>query len=233
VQPPHILIVEDEQVTREVLAALLRSEGYRVSCAASGVEMDRILEQDSPDVVLLDICLPGRDGFELGKSLRRRSNAGIIFVTARQESENRIEGLEIGGDDYVTKPFDERELLARVRALLRRLPLSTGDASRKIYRFEGWTLDDQRRLLIDPTDHPVELTTAEYDLLLALVRSAGHALKRTQLLENVSNREWNPTDRTVDVLVSRLRRKLGRTQAGTRFIVSIRLVGYMFAAEVT
>jgi two-component system torCAD operon response regulator TorR len=230
--PPHILIVEDDKLTREVLAALLRSAGYRVSCAENGAQMESALSSGSPDLVLLDICLPGRNGLELGKELRERSDAGIIFVTGQRDSENRIEGLDLGADDYVTKPFDERELLARVRALLRRLPLRPADRSRKVYRFEGWVLDDRKRLLIDATGQPVELTTAEYDLLHAMVRNPGVALTRSQLLENVSRRQWNPTDRTVDVLVSRVRRKLGKSRNGQPFIVSIRLVGYMFTGQI-
>lgn len=229
----HILVVEDEPVTRTKLAGYFEKEGYRVSELASGEEMLALLENSRADLVLLDINLPGEDGLFLTRWLRGQSEIGIILVTGRTDEIDRIVGLEMGADDYVTKPFNYRELLARVKNLLRRIAAVTEAPSSVVKSFAGWVFDLQTRRLTSPGGKRVELTRAEYELLAAFVKHPGIVMSRDRLLDNVSHRKWDPNDRTIDVLVRRLRQKIEAEPTEPDFIVTAHGEGYLFAAKVT
>ncbi|MBF0417096.1 MAG: response regulator [Magnetococcales bacterium] len=228
----HLLIVEDEPVTREFLAACLEKEGYVVTRVECGAEMWRCLDAAAVDLVLMDINLPDEDGFSLTRSLRQRSDIGIILVSARNEDLDRIVGLELGADDYVVKPFNDRELLLRVKNLLRRTrrQRQEEEVANSRYRFHGWTLDTERRRLTSPAGDVVPLTNGEYQLLSVFVRRPGRVFTRDQLLEAVSSRDWMPNDRTIDVLVNRLRRKINESSV-PRMLVTVHGVGYQFLWE--
>lgn len=231
----HILVVEDEPIARGLLTGYFRNEGYRVSETDRGDHVVDRLAADPAELVLLDIRLPGVDGLTLTRTLRATSDVGIILVTSKKDLTDRIVGLEMGADDYVTKPFESRELLARARNLIRRVrhaPPAQGAPPASLC-FDGWRLEPGRRLLHDPAGAEVRLTESEYQLLNALLGSAGRTLTRDQLLSRLNGRDWAPTDRTVDVLLGRLRRKLGEDPARPRLIVTVRGSGYSFTAGVT
>jgi two-component system torCAD operon response regulator TorR len=229
----HILIVEDEQVSRAVLAAYLNKEGYKVTEAANGDEMDQALARRRYDLILLDINLPGRDGLSLLRALRARSDLGIILVTAKSDAVDRVVGLELGADDYVVKPYEQRELLARVKNILRRTTRSHDDPDMRSHHcFEGWTLHTGRRQLTDPNGAAVPLTTGEFNLLAVLVGQPQRVFSRDRLLDAVSNREWAPSDRSVDVLIGRLRKKIEADPTQPRLLVTVRNVGYVFTPDV-
>lgn len=229
----HILVVEDEPVTRTKLVGYFENEGYRVSGLASGEEMLALLETQSADLVLLDINLPGEDGLFLTRWLRGQSEVGIILVTGRTDEVDRIVGLEMGADDYVTKPFNYRELLARAKNLIRRVvALRDVQKPESVKRFAGWAFDLALRRLTSPAGQRVELTRAEYELLAAFVKHPGIVMSRDRLLDNVSHRKWDPNDRTIDVLVRRLRQKLEDDPTAPEFIATAHGEGYLFTAEV-
>jgi len=231
-RPFHVLIVEDDAVTRAKLAGYLEVAGHRVSEAADGEEMRAVLARDPADLLLLDINLPGEDGLGLARQLRDRSEIGIILVTSRTDEVDRIVGLELGADDYVTKPFNPRELLARVKSLLRRCSgsSSAGDGERR--RFAGWDFDRRTRRLVAPDGRRVPLTRAEYELLSAFAERPGMVLSRDRLLQKVTHRSWEPNDRSIDVLVRRLRQKLEQDPARPELIITAHGEGYIFAAEI-
>lgn len=227
----HILIIEDDLVTRSLLVAYFEKAGYQVSEAENGHQMWEKLDINEMDLVLLDINLPGEDGFSLTRALRAQSDIGIILVTARKEDVDRIVGLELGADDYVVKPFNERELLVRVKNLLRRtIKLRVDEEIVTRYPFNGWSLDAERRRLTTPDGELVSLTNGEYQLLIVFVRRPGRVFTRDQLLDAVSSREWMPNDRTIDVMVNRLRRKLNET-TNPRMLITVHGVGYQFVVE--
>ncbi|MEX0924037.1 MAG: two-component system response regulator TorR [Rhodovibrionaceae bacterium] len=228
----HILVVEDDPVTRAKLAGYLEAAGHRVGEAADGNEMRRILAKDPAELLLLDINLPGEDGLELTRELRARSEIGIILVTGRTDDIDRVVGLEIGADDYVTKPFNSRELLARVKAVLRR-SVAQQRAESPLRRFGPWSFDMRARKLSSDSGAHLPLTRAEYELLSVLVDRPGRVLTRERLLTRVTHRSWEPNDRTVDVLVRRLRRKIESDPKNPEIIVTVHGEGYLFAAEVT
>jgi two-component system torCAD operon response regulator TorR len=230
----HLLIVEDEPVTRTRLVEYFRGEGYRVTAAENGAAMRQVVEAMPVDLVLLDINLPDEDGLVLAREQRSRSQAGIILVTGRADEVDRIVGLEVGADDYVTKPFNLRELLARVKNLLRRIDAArVPDENNAIKQFAGWRFDIPRRRLTSSAGEPVALTRGEYQLLVALVNHPGIVLSRDRLLENITHRSWSPSDRTVDVLIRRLRQKIETTPADPEIIVTVHGEGYVFTAEVS
>lgn len=222
----HILIVEDDPVTRLKLAKYFAGEGFRVSQAGDGVEMRRILDRDPASILMIDVNLPGEDGLRLTREQRERSDVGIILVTGRGEPVDRIVGLEIGADDYVTKPFEPRELLARVKNLIARIERGKAAADIGNLAFAGWRLDLGRRLLFDPQDQPVELTRSEFKLIALLARHPGQILTRDRILREIANREWDAADRTADVLVRRLRRKLRDDGRNPRIILTSHSEGY-------
>ena len=231
----HILVVDDQQEVRDVVAEYLTAEGYRVSTAHDGAGMRRVLSQSPVDLVILDLMLPGEDGLALARALRSESGIGIIILTGRGEIVDRIIGLEMGADDYLPKPFHPRELLARVKAVLRRAHDRTGDlpnAARLRLRFAGWNLDLSSRELLSPAGTEVRLTTGEFDLLAAFVNNANQVLSRDRLLDLARNREAGPFDRTIDVQVGRLRRKLEDDPQNPTLIKTVRGSGYIFTPPV-
>lgn len=232
-EPDHILIVEDEPITREQLVAYFEDEGYRVSSTGSGDEVQKIVENTDVILVLLDIKLPGKDGLTLTREIRAHSDIGIILVTSKQEQIDRILGLESGADDYVTKPFDPRELLSRARNLIRRVQIQQKQRKRNHMRtFDGWSLDLNKRELTTPEGEAIQLSAGEYQLLLAFMEQAGEVMNRDQLMNRIRNREWFPDDRYIDVLVGQLRKKLGERAANAKIIATIHGTGYLFTPEV-
>ena len=228
----HILVVEDDPVTRTKLAGYFESEGYRVSEAEDGQAMWARLAGEAVDLILLDINLPGEDGLYLTRQLRGQFDIGIILVTGRTDEVDRIVGLEMGADDYVTKPFNQRELFARVKNLLRRTEGATA-ARGQAKRFAGWHCDLQRRRLSGAEDQVVPLTRAEFELLSAFLRQPGVVLSRDRLLAQVTHRNWEANDRTIDVLVGRLRKKIEADPKTPEIILTAHGEGYLFASEVT
>ena len=228
----HVLIVEDDEVARTKLAGYLETAGHRVSEAIDGRGLRRVLASDPVDLVLLDINLPGEDGLELTRFIRASHDLGIILVTGRTDDVDRIVGLEIGADDYITKPFNPRELLARVKALLRRTTARAPSVS-ETKTFSGWRFGTRSRRLVSPGGDKVALTRAEFELLKALVSRPGTVLTRERLVGCITHRSWDPSDRTVDVLVRRLRRKLEADPKSPELIITAHGEGYMFAAEVS
>jgi two-component system, OmpR family, response regulator len=230
----HVLIVDDDSETRTLLTDFFQKRGLSVSVAADGDEMRATIRRKPVDVVILDVMLPGANGFDLCRELRAHSPVPIIMLTAVTETTDRVVGLEIGADDYVPKPFDPRELLARIRAVLRRFdPASTAvRTAPQIYRFAGWTLDCARRRLMAPDSVRVELTNAEFNLLQAFVRSAQRVLTRDQLIELAGGETGYSYDRSVDILISRLRRKMEDNPRTPKLIRTIRGGGYQFVPEV-
>jgi len=232
VTAPNILLVEDDPALRLLTARGLQEHGFRVRPAGAAPEMWAALEAGGTDLILLDIMLPGTSGIELCKAVRRVSDVPIIFISARGSETDRVVGLELGADDYLSKPFSTRELVARVRAVLRRPPLHRRDGSESgMMRFAGWTLSLPRRELTSPTGASVELTGAEFDLLVALCENAGRVIARERLIELSRTRLGDSSDRSVDVLVSRLRRKLG-DEGHPAPILTVRGVGYMLNVAV-
>jgi len=229
--PAHIVIVEDDPVTRAKLAAYFTAEGYRVSEAEDGADLREILASRPADLLMIDINLPGEDGLKLTREQRERSEVGIILVTGRTDTVDRIVGLEIGADDYVTKPFDQRELLARVKNLLRRVRRSRSEhEAAQVRRFLGWTLDLGNRSLQDGQGAFVDLTRAEFKALALLSSNPGQVMSRDRLLHEMAHRDWDPSDRTVDVVIRRLRHKLGDDSRHPRIILTSHGEGYLFAA---
>ena len=232
---PVLLLVDDEPSIREPLQEYLGANGYEVRTAADAKEARTHLEAADIDLVLLDIMMPGEDGLSLTRDLRANSRLPIILLTARAEDTDRIVGLEIGADDYVTKPFNPRELLARVRAVLRRAPgteapVANDDASR--FRIDSFILEIEGRRLLDPEGEEIKLTGGEYELLLALAERAGRVLSRDQLLDITQGREAHVFDRSIDNQVSRLRKKIEDDPKDPQMIKTVRGGGYVLAAKV-
>ncbi|MBR0782065.1 response regulator [Bradyrhizobium iriomotense] len=229
---PNILIVEDDQPTRDLISRYLREHSFAVSAVTNGKEMDRHLAQSRADLIVLDLMLPGEDGLSLCRRLRMESTTPIIILTAKGEDLDRILGLEMGADDYLPKPFNPRELLARINAVLRRHASGLTAASTATrLKFQGWTIDLRLRELRDPEGAQVPLTSAEFDLLQAFCERAGRVLARDSLLNMTRGRPGGSFGRSIDVLVSRLRRKLDRSE-DTSMIKTIRTGGYVFTPRV-
>jgi DNA-binding response OmpR family regulator len=233
---PRVLIVDDDPLIRELLQAYLSQEGYEVHCAATAELAETFLASQTVDLVMLDIRLPGKDGLTLTRELRVRSEVGIILITGRNDEIDRIVGLECGADDYVIKPLNPRELVSRAKNLIRRvrhaqLPQPVAAVSKPVKQFADWALDTDRRRLIDPAGSETLLTHGEYQLLSVFLRNSGHTLSRDQLMDQIRNREWVPNDRSIDVLVGRLRRKLHDDPAEPQLIITIHGAGYLFTAS--
>ncbi|MFT4184674.1 MAG: response regulator [Rhizobium sp.] len=232
---PHVLVVDDHKEIRDLLAKYLAKNGLRVSTANGGTEMRQQLRTATIDLVVLDIMMPGEDGLSLCRSLRQTSMVPIVLLTAVSDETDRIIGLELGADDYVTKPFNPRELLARIRALLRRAnatATATPDPERKRYRFGHWTLDATQRSLVDAAGNEAPLGTAEFRLLLALVTRPGVVLTRNQLLDITAGRSAQVFDRSIDNLVSRLRRRIEDDPQQPTLIKTVWGDGYTFSGTV-
>jgi len=233
--PTHIAVVDDETEITVLLGRYLESQGFRVSQLHDGAALLRLMTTDPPQLVLLDLGLPGEDGFSIARQLRERWQCGLVIVTGRGDAVDKVVGLEVGADDYVTKPFDLRELLARIKAVLRRTATASpnASASRPVHRFAGWQLDTAARRLVDPSGHEVALTSGEFGLLAALLENAGRVLSRDFLLEHTRGREAGPFDRTIDVQIGRLRKKLEADVDDPQIIKSVRGAGYILVAPVT
>lgn len=232
----HILVVDDDAQIRQLATKFLREHGFRVSMARDGREMWQALEHGGVDLVILDIMLPGGNGLDLCREIRGRSSLPVIMLTALGSDVDRIVGLEIGADDYLAKPFNPRELLARINAVLRRSQGPTGarPTGGDCLVFEGWTLDRRRRELINPAGVVVDLSTGEYDLLLTFLEFPQRVLTREQLMDAAKHRMATGFDRAIDIQVSRLRKKLDAVdENGQTMIKTIRGVGYMFVPAVT
>ena len=233
----HIAVLDDEVEITRLLANYLQSHGYRVSQTHNGGALVRLMNDDPPQLVLLDLGLPGEDGLSIARELRQNFRAGLVIVTGRGDAVDKVVGLEVGADDYVTKPFDLRELLARIKAVLRRTlaappePGSTAASPR--YRFAGWDLDTGSRRLVDAEGREVPLTAGEFDLLAVFATHPGRVLSRDFLLEQTRGREAAPFDRTIDVQIGRLRKKVEVDVDDPRIIKSVRGAGYILVAPVT
>jgi two-component system OmpR family response regulator len=230
---PHILIVDDDREIRRLVARFLTENGLRVTAAADGTEADAALAAGRFDLVVLDLMLPGEDGISIARRLRKTGDLPILMLTARGTETDRIVGLEIGADDYLTKPFSPRELLARIRAVLRRTGERTQEAPKTpLFRFAGWAVDVQKRELRRPDGALVPTTDAEFDLLAAFVERPQRVLSREQLLDLARGRQAQLFDRSIDVAVMRLRRKIEPDPTKPEIIRTVRNGGYMFALDV-
>ena len=245
---PHIAVLDDEVDITQLLASYLGGHGYRVTPVHNGRSLMELMPIDPPALVLLDLGLPGEDGFSIARQLREHWRCGLVIVTGRGDSVDKVVGLEVGADDYVTKPFDLRELLARIKAVLRRLsPRDRPDARQldmpapglgapnpapSTLRFAGWELDTAARCLRNPQGHDVALTGGEFDLLRVFAEHGGRVLSRDFLLEQTRGREAGPFDRTIDVQVGRLRKKLETDAQAPQIIKSVRGAGYILVPPV-
>ena len=228
-----VLIVEDEREVREMVAEYLGSQGYEVHQAESGADMRDAIERNLPDVVLLDVRLPGEDGLTLARYLRERYDVGIIMVTGASGVVDRVVGLEIGADDYVTKPFDPRELLARLKSVMRRLhsrtpSQGTDSAAPERIAMGRCFLDVAAHRLLDAAGEEVPITSMEYDLLKVFSENPNKVLTRDQILTLTKNREWEPFDRSIDIRIARLRRKVEANPEEPQALRTVRGAGYMF-----
>jgi two-component system OmpR family response regulator len=239
----HLAILDDEVEITRLLADYLVGHGYRVTQLHNGPALLALMRSDPPDLVLLDLGLPGEDGFSIARQLREHWHCGLVIVTGRGDSVDKVVGLEVGADDYVTKPFELRELLARIKAVLRRTAPSTsialsatgpgGSADDRLLRFAGFELDTAARRLRGPANEDITLTTGEFDLLCTFARHAGRVLSRDFLLEHTRGREAGPFDRTIDVQVGRLRKKLESNPEDPQLIKSVRGAGYVLVPQST
>ncbi len=232
---PHILIVDDHREIRDLVSRALAKEGFRISTAADGKAMRKVLTDARIDLILLDLMLPDEDGLSICRSLRTDSDIPIIMLTAKGDEIDRVIGLEMGADDYLPKPFGSRELIARIRAVLRRnraqQPVADRDKSKR-YRFERWAFDVDKRELTGDDGVAMPLSTGEFDLLLALVEHPQRTLSRDQLLDLARHRAANTFDRSMDTQVSRLRKKIERDASDPKLIKTIWGGGYIFTPDV-
>jgi two-component system, OmpR family, response regulator len=231
----HILVVNEDREIRMLVGDYLKKHGYRVSLAADGRQMREILAGSGIDLIVLDLMLPGEDGLSLCRDLRARSDLPVLMLTARTEPIDRVLGLEMGADDYLAKPFEPRELLARIRNILRRvrsLPAQGLTALVHRWRFAGWILDGQTHQLTSPQGVVVALSGAEYRLLQVFLTHPNRVLTRDQLMDLTRGREADPFDRSIDLRVSRLRQKLGDNARAPSLIKTLRNEGYVLAAAV-
>jgi two-component system OmpR family response regulator len=232
----HILIVDDDREIRVLLAEYLEKNGYRTTVAADGKAMWKALDEARIDLIVLDLNLPGEDGLTLCRNLRTRSSLPVVMLTARGEPLDRILGLEMGADDYLPKPFEPRELFARIRSVLRRtqaLPPDMEAEPPRLMRFAGWTMDFTARHLVNPQGVVVALSGAEFRILRVLLDHANRVLSRDQLLNFTQGRDADPFDRSIDLQISRLRQKLGEDARSPQIIKTVRNEGYVLAAQVT
>lgn len=235
-ETPHILVVDDDPLIRSLLRRYLIGEGFRISEAVDGAGLRAALAEGPIHTVLLDLVMPGEDGLALARQIRQHSNVPIIMLTGKGELIDRVVGLESGADDYVTKPFELRELLARIRAVMRRtspppLPERTAPPGEALL-FEGWGLDLVKRELRDPAGAEVPLTAGEFELLRVFASHPNRVLSRDRLIELVKGRDWASFDRAIDTQVGRLRKKIETDPANPTLIKTVRGGGYIFAATV-
>lgn len=232
----HIVIVDDDSVLRNRLRKFLEKEGYRITEASDGSALRNIVENDTPDLALMDLQLPGEDGLSLTRFLRERTDMAVLILTGRGETVDRVVGLEMGADDYLSKPFSLRELLARIRSVLRRLEprkpaIELQSPQGKRLRFGDWVLDLGAIELQNGSGDAVHLTTAEFKILEAFVRNPGRTLSRDQLIGAMAERSWDPLDRSIDLHISHLRRKIERDSKNPELIKTVRGFGYVFTGS--
>lgn len=244
-QPPHILVVDDEPRIRTMLSRYLTGEGFRVSEAGDGAGLRAAFAEGLVDLVLLDLMMPGEDGFTLARQIRQRHATPIIMLTGKGDLIDRVAGLEAGADDYIPKPFHLREVLARIRTVLRRAQAASApqpeaaksaaadSAKHKVLAFDHWQLDLVKRELRRANGEIVPLTTGEFELLRVFALNANRVLNRDQLMDQVKGREWSAYDRAIDTQVVRIRRKIERDPANPELIKTVRGAGYVFATTVT
>jgi two-component system, OmpR family, response regulator len=237
--PVEILIVDDEPEIRTLLREYFELEGYRVSEAKDGADLRAHLERHPVSLITLDVNLPGEDGFVLAREIRAKRNVPIVMITGKQDPIDRVVGLELGADDYITKPFYLREVLARVRAVLRRYQPEdrkaaalAGLGKEPCYRFDGFELYPQRRELVNANGQSIELTTAEFNLLEMFVARPARVMSRDNIMDLLKGHDWSPLDRSIDTLVARLRKKIEREPDHPKLIKTVRAVGYVLAADV-
>jgi two-component system, OmpR family, response regulator len=236
VHPHHIAVVDDDEAIRRLLRNVFEQEGYAVSDVRNRAELVRCLEAHDVSLITLDLTLGGEDGLAIAREIRTLKDVPIIMVTAKASDVDRIVGLEIGADDYIVKPFNVREVLARVRAVLRRTespPRGHGQERQAGFRFDGWRLDISARHLTAPDGAAHDLTAAEFRLLEAFIKRPQRVLSRALLLDIVSGQDADPLERAVDTLVGRLRKKIEHDTAAPKIIKTVRGAGYVFAAKVT
>jgi two-component system, OmpR family, response regulator len=230
---PHLLVVDDDREIRDLLSKLLTRRNYRVSTAKGEAEMRRVLATSRVDLIVLDLMLPGKDGLTLCRELRASKSTPVIMLTARGDATDRVVGLEIGADDYLSKPFDVHELEARIRAVLRRVGNGGGnEPEATTLSFAGWKLDAQQRHLVSPDGAIVELTSGEFDLLQVFAERPQRVLSREQLLDLTKGRAAMPFDRSIDVQVSRLRQKIEANPKRPEILKTVRCSGYLFTPAV-
>jgi DNA-binding response OmpR family regulator len=240
--PQHLLVVDDDPIICDLLDRYLSAEGFLVSTAQDGETMRRIIASEPIELVILDLVMPGEDGLTLTRYLHEHSNVSVVILTAKAETVDRIVGLEMGADDYVVKPFDLRELLARVKSVLRRRQRNlSADNEAELpgpaktpaqVMFSGWRLDLGLYHLISPEGEKVSLTTGEFELLMAFINHSNRVLSRDELLNLLHNREAGPYDRSIDVQVGRLRRKIEVDPSQPQLIITVRGAGYLFTPSV-
>ncbi|MEM8951874.1 MAG: response regulator [Pseudomonadota bacterium] len=235
----EILVVDDDPRIRDLLSRYLESEGFGMAAAENGETMRAHMAKSKTDLVMLDLNLPGEDGLSLTREIRATSEIPIIMITGKGDPIDRVIGLEVGADDYIAKPFELREVLARVRAVIRRTAnraqaTSTprDDHAARGYRFDGWRLDTAKRELRDPEDNLIPLSTGEFDLLQLFATHPARVLNRDQLMDMLRGQDWSPLDRSIDTQVGRLRKKIERDPKAPALIKTVRGVGYIFAAKV-
>jgi len=233
---PHILVVDDHRDIRELVSRALVKDGFRTSVAEDGIAMRKVLADSRIDLILLDLMLPGEDGLSLCRWLRAKGNIPIIMLTAKSEEVDRVIGLEMGADDYLPKPFGARELIARIRAVLRRSrgdPVADTEHHPKHYRFDRWVLNTEARELAGEDGIGLPLSTGEFDLLMALVTRPQRVLSRDQLLDITRGRTANAFDRSIDTQVSRLRKKVEQDPSDPKIVQTVWGGGYIFTPPVT
>ena len=231
----HILVVDDDREIRSLLSEYLQKQGYRVTAVADGKGLRAAVVTSHPDLIILDLMLPGEDGLTLCRELRTRSEVPVIMLTARGDETDRIVGLELGADDYIAKPFSPRELLARIKSVLRRtrsLPENLKTEDSGVFRFAGWTLDAATRNLTSPQGVVVALSGTDFRLLKIFLEHPHRVLTRDQLIDLMLSRDAGPYDRAIDVQVSRLRQRLGEDAKEPAIIKTVRGQGYVFSAHV-
>ncbi len=228
-----ILFVDDDQRLCRLIKRYLEHGGFNVSCASCGEELHALMEKEHFDLLLLDIMLPGKDGLTLAHEIRTRSSIPIIFLTAKADIDDKVNGLEVGADDYITKPFEEKELLARVQSVLRRAAASkTSSVLRTEAHFAGWKLNLLNQTLISPQGERVDITSNEYRLLSTMVSRPNVTIRREEILNMLSGREWSPLDRSADMAISKLRKKIEQNPNKPEIIRTIRNKGYQLTAAV-
>ncbi len=233
----NILIVDDDPRICQLLSKYLVREGFVLKTATDGAGMHRQIAMEMPDLLILDVMLPDGDGFSLAREVRAQSDIPIIMLTGKSDSVDKVVGLELGADDYVTKPFDNRELLARIRSVLRRASINHSSATpptsnHNVACFDGWQLDLTSQELFSAEDERVHLTSYEYKLLAGFVARPNHALSREQILELIADRDWTPYDRSIDVLIGKLRKKIEEDPRHPHLIKTVRGTGYKFTIKV-